>query len=135
MMELKTDISFEVSKLAKEKGFETHIAYFDKAYDKEGKRIPAFEIAQAPNKHKREGYQCVEQSVLQAWLREKHGVQVYVFSHTEKRRYGKNRKWDRKWGDFIAVWETTHLNDPRDGEYQTYEAALDFGLLEALKRL
>ena len=124
-------ISFEVAKLAKEKGFETHIAYFDKAYGKKGERIPAMDIAKAPNKYKEEGYQCVEQNVLIKWLLDEHGVQVYAYSRTAQESVGQVRQWK----DWIVCWQTTNLNDPRDEEYQTKEAALDFGLLWALKRL
>lgn len=137
-MEFETEIGFQLAKLAKEKGFETHIAYFDRAYNSYGERIPAIKIAQAPNKYKEDGYQVVSQSILQTWLRDKHGIQVYAYSSTLIGT--KLTEKLKRWGDYVAFVKytnglTTAVNDPRDQEHQTYEEALEAGLYFALEKI
>jgi hypothetical protein len=65
-------------------------------------------------------------SFLQKWLREKHNIQVYAYSHTLKNGI---------WGDYVVYINNVALNDARDEEYQTCESALEFGLFEALKKI
>ena len=64
------------------------------------------------------------QSLLQKWLREIHGIQVYVYSSTI--RLGK-------YSDYVIHINEKSLNDARDEEYQIYEDAFEVGLREALK--
>lgn len=59
------------------------------------------------------------QTKIQKFLREKYNLQVYAYSHTLK---------SGKWGDYIAVLNSTDCNDARDEEFQIYEDALEFGL-------
>lgn len=37
-------ISFKTAKLAKEKGFKPHVAYFEKCYDKHGDTVPVIDV-------------------------------------------------------------------------------------------
>jgi len=70
------------------------------------------------------------QSLLQRWLREIHGIQVYVYSHTVK-----STNMMQIYRDYVAYINGRELNDARDEEYQTYEKALEFGLQEGLKHV
>lgn len=104
-------ITFEIAKLAKEKGFDIECV----------------------NRYKNNGilndytfgetYSAPTQSLLQKWLREEREIHVEVdaFSNSEEYYYYFGIL-TRKNGDWI-----------RDGKYRTYEDALEQGLKEALK--
>jgi hypothetical protein len=135
---MEKEIEFYTAKLAKEKGFESHIAYFERAYGSDGVRLSCVEIAQAPNKHKKAGYQIVSQSRLQTWLREEHGIQVYAYSSTLVGT--KLTEKLKRWGDYIFMIKELDgggysCNNARDQEYQTYEEALEAGLYLALEKI
>lgn len=66
-------------------------------------------------------------SVLQAWLREEHNIQVYVCSMS-KNGLGQYR-------DYVAYVDGMPMNDHRDEEFQTYEEAMEFGLRVGLNKL
>jgi hypothetical protein len=72
-------------------------------------------------------YDAPTQSLLQKWLREVHNLQVYAFSSTI------NEKGEFR--DYVVYINNRALNDARDEEFQTYEEAIEFGLLTALKEL
>jgi hypothetical protein len=67
------------------------------------------------------------QALVARWLREVHGIQVYVDSRTKN---GEN-----KWRDYVVYINGAQLNDPRDEEYDTYEKAMEFGLYNALTQI
>lgn len=98
-------ITFETAKLAKEKG-----------YNKEFEDYPYKGCIIAPT-----------QSLLQRWLREKHGIHVWVHPNLIWQTYHHKGIVDRK--------ETHNTNIAFDGESMkdTYEEALEVGLQEALK--
>lgn len=146
-------VGFELAKLCKEKGFDwpcdSHYQYsltlqVDEQDGTSGSfgwekgeinLCPQYFVNNSPacdssNEH---WYLCAAptQSKLQKWLREVHGVQAYVCSMRVIEKYGETKKWV----DYICFWETTQINDPRDQEFQTYEAALEVVLAYALKKL
>jgi hypothetical protein len=132
-------ISFETSKLAKEKGFEELCFYH---YTKQGKLIEPHlengsstdvefnvelnELLENHNYKHWDKYSAPTQSLLQKWLREKHGAYVEVSINTE---YKYNIIIFFK-GEFI------YIRDNKNNEvsqYNKYEEALEEGLYEALK--
>jgi hypothetical protein len=59
------------------------------------------------------------QSLLQKWLREVHGIDLWC------ERFSTNERW---------IWQCPKVNRERlEGSYDTYEQALEKGLQEALK--
>jgi len=89
-------------------------------------------------------YAAPTQALLARWLREAHGIQVYAVSGTLSGTVDGARKYkdyvvhvcvassrDNEVGRVVQ----TAVNDARDEEFQTYEAALEFGLREALKNI
>jgi hypothetical protein len=134
-------ISFDTAKLAKEKGF------FDKSirggirisqpyfYNEKGVKYKFDDIFNEDNiGNLNNCYNAPTQSLLQKWLREKHGIhiQVYVME-----------KWLEN-GNEMDVWfevnlKTTNrlngLSNVKSNmlEFNSYEEALEEGLQEALK--
>lgn len=108
-------ISYETAKLAKEKGFtENTCDYFSKEVENNRTFSDAYNL---PNYHNSydDRFSAPTQSLLQKWLREVHNIDVRV---ANKYRYYHLVK-DQQYFD-----RTT---------YDTYEQALEAGLLEALK--
>lgn len=146
-------ISFDTAKLAKEKGFDIStidLWYFKPKYSKkpdlhkgqtthmrfkcasksfmgsntsdyEISRITIEDLLQSPSKYPAEKYLYLAptQSLLQKWLREKHNIHINPRCQSGKYLYTyvKETKKSFIWG----------------GSYNTYEEALEAGLLEALK--
>ena len=140
----ETIVSFKVAKLAKEKGFENKTphklrrVYYNHLGEVNGdvtKYIKAF-----VNKEDTTKYTTVDaptQSLLQKWLRDKHNIDVV----TSPERYidGINylvqaQKWDLnsdpETNVNFVIQSSYWFND--NGEYPTYEEALEKGLQEAL---
>jgi hypothetical protein len=125
-------VTFETAKLAKEKGFNVVQRYGMEAslYNKKGEHTYYANYGFMYSGLS-DGYiSAPTQSLLQKWLREIHGIQVYVSSHTVK-----STNMMQIYRDYVAYLNSNALNDARDEEYQTYEAALEFGLKEALKHV
>jgi hypothetical protein len=85
-------------------------------------------------------YAAPTQSLVQKWLREDYGIQVYAVSGTISG--GTKLRFKDYVGHVDDISKhgvgnvvQTAINDPRDEEYQTYEAALEAALLEALRRI
>lgn len=72
-------------------------------------------------------YAAPTQSLAARWLREIHGLQVYVSSNT--------KNGEGKYKDYVAYVNGAYLNDARDEEYDTYEKAMEFGLYFALTQI
>lgn len=146
-------VTFQVAKLAKEKGFDEpcidtykdvvlyrhkskrHNSSFNQQWEEEPIKNSAMSNAKIPR------YSAPTQSLLQRWLREVHDIRVlidfetiddsetaYTFKIVKYLPEGKNRKKDT-W-DF---YETTYSFNQGGGWYKTYEEALEVGLQEALK--
>jgi len=67
------------------------------------------------------------QALLARWLREVHNIQVYVSSQTVN--------GNGKYRDYVACVNNREINDARDEEFQTYEEAMEVGLLAALEEI
>lgn len=123
-----TYIKFETAKLAKEKGIivgeygTSH--FFENGGTARQIRYPGDEgIGDYIDEEN--GYLRPTQSQLQTWLRDKHNIQVYVYSATVNMA--------KKYRDYVAYVNLRAINDARDEQYQTYEEALEVALLEGLK--
>lgn len=80
------------------------------------------------------------QAVLARWLREVHGIQVYAVSGTldgtpKYKDYVVHVCIAKSHDNAVGCVVQTAINDPRDEEYQTYELAMEAGLLYALKQI
>ena len=152
-------ITLETAKLAKEKSFHvpvesSYVEYHktkkgDDGYKKGDVEIETMYFANdwSATDYSNSNYTMYArptQALLARWLRDAHGIQVYAVSGTlsgtvdGKRKYkdyvahvciGSSR--DNEVGRVIQ----TAINDARDEEYQTYEAAMEAGLQYALKQL
>lgn len=133
----ESSISFETAKLAKEKGFRVHISDFNRCFDVEGNPIAAIKIAQEIDYWSKNGYPIVTQSLLQKWLRDTHGINIEiggrnnfyvgVWLPNKPFRYLQEEKFLSKKFPFIGQVHTY--------ETKNYEAALERGLLVALKSI
>ena len=109
-------ISYETAVLAKEKGFcQEGIAYLCKGQDKGeiGASIDCKVYASAPT-----------QSLLQRWLREQYAIHIELIPNEEDPK----NLWN------TIVYPLYCMKEPsNEGVYNTYEQALEKGLIEALK--
>jgi hypothetical protein len=149
-------ISLETAKLAKEKQFrvgvkgeytEYHTTQIDEEYPEGGGPfsmtkgevtyddsffINDEKMCDISNEHYTI-YAAPTQSLLAKWLRDVHDIQVYAYSHTI--RNANPKMGTAKYKDYVAHVNEKEINDARDEEYQTYEAALEAGLKYALNTL
>ena len=125
-------VTLETAKLAKEKSFNwsTYMIWMFE--------YPYYMSEKKDWYHRERNYYCdiplhepwcysPTQSHLAKWLREIHGIQVYVYS-SAKNDEGKYR-------DYVVYINGIAQNDARDEEYQTYEDAMELGLQNALKMI
>jgi len=115
-------ISFTVAKLAKEKGFNE---VSDGCFDKNGKKYSGMN-------HKNEigkgVFSAPTQSLLQKWLREKHGIHIsleasVIIGSKDEVYYNVSLIDNTKDNRLYPLWEV---------ESTTYEKALEEGLQEGL---
>lgn len=106
-------ISFETAKLAKEKGFDLKSQWLElNLLDINGNTVNEFSASQI----------CLPtQALLQKWLREVHNIHVVVIPHKFSDHY--------EYRYTLAFVVEGLVSDM----YNSYEEALDQGLLEALK--
>lgn len=126
-----TIISFETAKLAKEKGFNCECrAYYNnkknRIHDVVRKDYNGVILVEAQDFSKINYYSAPTQALIQKWLREEQGLYVEVNVSSE---YSTNEIWEdsfyvdiKKEGFFSEEWEL-----------DSYENALEKGLIEALK--
>lgn len=118
-------ISFETAILAKEKGFNIIQRYGTESslYDKDGKHI-YYSNYGFMYSGLSDGYiSAPTQTLLQRWLREEHNVIVLV---------------DVFLGKFICKVNNIIVTNNRTGDilkYDTYEKALEIGLIKGLNRI
>lgn len=118
-------VSFETAKLAKEKGFDWGVLYSFYKMTFEDTWKPNVIIDYEIKNWNFDNYiSRPTQSLLQKWLREVHNIQISVKSCTKNMK-GQYVDWD-------CCVNTNQIIDHRDGK-DTYEEALEVGLLEALK--
>lgn len=121
-------VSWEAAKLLKEKGFDIPTGY---VYNKEGRvgrsfgaynwnhsEVRSVSYASAPS-----------QSLVQKWIREKLNLFVHSFCNAS----GWAWQIDKCNGTFIKGSEDTGPN--AGGQWDTYEEALECGIIESLKLL
>lgn len=113
--------SFEVSKVAKEKGFDTQSKWY---YDKYGNEHYSKQLL-TQKSLRSDGFIKCPQSLLQKWLREKHEISIDM----------ETLNWDSdKLFEYIPIitkrYEVIEL---RKFKSKSYEQSLEAGLQEALK--
>jgi len=129
-------ISFNTAKLAKEKGFDIPCIatykdaelyhhkskrYIDLSMSKKWIEEPIKNSAMLDAKVPR--YSAPTQSLLQKWLRDVHNIHIEIQSpDTPNETWGSHIRYINKFG-----------NRGDCGDSETYEQALEAGLLEALK--
>lgn len=118
-------VSFETAKLAKKKGFKedcTHRFYYQEYHSGNGKWM--HDVVGKFDWNCSDNISIPAQSLLQKWLREKHGVHIHLYYLSEDKKWG----WDcydyKKGTDHILnvpgySWQFNH---------QSYEDALEEGL-------
>ena len=112
-------ISFETAKSAKEKGLLNPTLYF---YGEDGK-LYTYSSERMTFNDEETKWEAPTQSLLQKWLREKHNVIVLV---------------DVFLGKFICKVNNIIVTNNRTGDilkYDTYEKALEIGLIEGLNHI
>lgn len=124
-------IGIEVATLAKEKGFDERCSFFHGSWeDYEG--IHHMDNCNRHNTSKQ--FSAPTQGLLQKWLREKYNIEVIPQPTCSQ--------LDFKFGYNYYIWNKTNgyefWSDPENtvaGEYthNTYEEALEQGLMEGLK--
>jgi hypothetical protein len=107
-------IDFETAVIARNKGYRYHKNYDTAAYAKE---IEDEDYC----------YPAPTQSLLQKWLRDKHGLHPYIVPQ------GDGNMWhlvtirrNQKEIEYKEAWET------REFKFNSYEKALEFGLVKCL---
>ena len=120
-------VSLELAKLAKEKGldFELDLGGNCVCYNNEGRLLSYHVHFQYPDR--KEYIFAPTQSQLAKVLRDNVGIQVYAYSSTT------NGLGEYK--DYVVYINGAPQNDSRDGEYKTYEEAMEFGLFTAIRNL
>jgi len=113
-------INYNIAKLAKQKGFNGKSNYY---YAKSKTKVHYGIYNQL---HSFKDISATTQSSLQKWLREKHNIFVYI----EPTSLGDNAPFIKdSWGKILYdPWKNNNK-----GISYTYEDALEFALLEALK--
>lgn len=120
-------VSFETAKLAKEKGFQlqrNYFGYIDKFYHPITQCIRSYGMTGRTNKDIL--IYIPTQSLLQKWLREKHGVKVVVDTDM-------TLSWIHNIQSLHPQASYTGLYIESNNVYSTYEEALEPGLYRALE--
>lgn len=114
-------IKFQTAKLAKEKGFDILCG---ERYMPNG-TIQTSTYKNHNNTEKR--YSVPTQSLLQKWFREKHNIHIIVISNSKNQYFVDCRFSNQRVDNDYDLVLLTGL------VYETYEEALEVGLIEALK--
>lgn len=111
-------VSFDTVRLAKEKGFPKDLVIIDHVTE-----VGSF--VESPT-----------QSLLQKWLREKHKLEVYAYSNASGFHYGICKSFHPSWFSGGTHIKDSDLSGPNGaGGWNTYEEALEQGLITALNML
>ena len=136
-------VTFQVAKLAKEKGFDEKVY---REYDKSGYlrcTSKSADVVLGPYDEllKSTEYPAPTQSLLQRWLREVHNCFIDILPHRDGD--SKNKQWKNKEDVFWTVEvdyygknfeiELTDDSDFTQHFNNNYEEALEIGLYQALK--
>ena len=123
-------ISFETAKLAKEKGFNIDtFKYYRISINPEKKVAEPLSEDQTYFPNVKESIAAPTQSLLQKWLREEHGMLIYV-KHFKQNWY----EWVIQTNEIVEcdgrIWGDDIISEQNES---TYEQALEAGLEYALK--
>lgn len=127
----ETPITFQVAKLAKEKGFDL-INVHDYYHINKGYNL-GYALCISEAKKQTDG--CLlapTQSLLQKWLREKHGIHIFVIPCVPY-SFSPNKDLDVIWIFTICKPLLVEYGCPVKNEFRSYEEALEEGLEQALK--
>ena len=118
-------ISFETAKLAKEKGLLNPTLYF---YG-EDEQLYTYDSLMVFNDEESK-WEAPTQSLLHKWLREKHNMLIVIMTSM----YTSN-KYEMSIEEIIKPFGTDMTDSIycKDTQFDTYEEALERGLIEALK--
>lgn len=118
-------VTFSTAKLAKEKGFNMGcLMVYDESHNTEPAR--RFDLKNIHFNFKYIHISAPTQTRLQRWLRELHKIHIVIwYNHINKFRV----EFDKLECGYEAVNNSLSLN------YDTYEKALEAGLLNALKSI
>lgn len=123
-------ISFETAKLAKEKGLSIlqMFGWITKFYHPRTKSLLA--LGRTGKCKIYSLYYAPSQSLLQKWLREEHNLNIVIMTSINT-----NNKFEVSIEEIVKQFGTDMTDSVycKDVEYDTYENALEAGLLEALK--
>lgn len=144
-------ISFETAKLAKEKGFDVPVIYgynelgkiddivdtdygknFEYQYDNINSRIISEEDILFENWEEWINYSAPTQSLLQKWLRETHGINIFMSFKPNVKKWDFIPYFMSMNGKEYVKHNSEYLKLHRERKYDTYEEALEKGLQEAL---
>jgi len=123
-------ITFETAKIAKEKGFSTGTYYLWETYEC-NKKLETPKLC----KHEAENYnsegdgisfEAPTQSLLQKWLREEHNIHLVCWWYDKEDKFYTEIGRKTEHNLFVQTGDVTKM-------FNTYEEALETGLLEALK--
>lgn len=126
--------TYEVSKLAKEKGFNEYV----EAFYAEGCDIAHSQGPEKWNEYKGR-YAAPTQSLLQRWLREEKGIVVEAIAQPTCSTSKKNCYWwsikQNSDGFYYQYEECSYLLYSDEDYFDTYELALEDALKYALEKL
>ena len=127
-------ISFDAAKLAKEKGF-TQIFKANERFHYNTISNTLCDLELNENSFFNLHYRAVSQSILQRWLREVHNCIVEVLFC--KQENINILQWHSTVDYYTSNWQfiPSEESDFVSDLYDTYEEALEIGLIEALKLL
>jgi hypothetical protein len=120
-------ITFETTKLAKEKGFDIKTKYW---YD-QTETLNPIRSPRGGMFYTNEGY-APTQSLLQKWLREEHGIHIICFYRASTKSYSINiTHTNLTLTKYTTEFKNSHKTN-FDILYDTFEEALEVGLQQAL---
>lgn len=109
-------ITFETAKLAKEKGFDEYVCLHYSNYE----GVFMDDIKNYELDHTK--FSAPTQSLLQKWLREEHDKELFIYKNLERSKY------------ICYLYSgVKRYSGFTENEGETYEQALEKGLIEALK--
>ena len=128
-------IKFKTAKLAYEKGF--NVFYQSKYYDVNGNDwyglIDAFPFGEP--KKDGELYSKCPQSLIQKWLREEHGINIFMSFKPNVKKWDFIPYFMSMNGKEYIKYNSEYLKLHKERKYDTYEEALEDGIYESLQML
>lgn len=136
MMTSEDYVSLETAKMLKGKGYDEECAYYI-ICDEDGHVRPLYaSTVSSLTKTNKILYKCPTLYEAQKWLRQKHNLHINVGIWGDYSIDADGNKVDERQYWAFDTYFTTNIMSHIfncDGEYDTYEQALDAGIREALK--